>query len=95
MSESEMSSAGGEISGEVLRKAYKAFKKRLKLAQLDDSSTAGGALSSGDKGLTAVAPPDSYPREVWEELVRQGRLKSAGHGLYELPTGPHGGKGGR
>ena len=82
-----MSSAGAEISGEVLRKAYKAFKKRLKLAKLDDSSTAGGALSSGDKGLTAVSPPDSYPPAVWQELARQGRIKSAGQGLYELPSG--------
>ena len=85
MAESDLSAAGGEISAEVLRKAYKAFRKRLKLAQLDDSSTAGGALSGGDRGLTGVMPPDSYPQEVWDELVRQGRLKAAGHGLYELP----------
>ena len=85
MSEGEMSSSGGEISSEVLRKAYKAYKKRLKLAKLADSSVAGGALSGGDKGLTAVTPPDTYPREVWEDLVRQGKLRSAGHGLYELP----------
>ena len=85
MVEPDMSAAGGELSPERLKKAYKAFKKRLKLAQLDDSSTAGGALSGGDRGLTAVRPPDTYPQEVWEELARQGRLKSAGHGLYELP----------
>lgn len=87
MAESESGSAAGEISAEVLKKAYKAFKKRLKLAKLDDSSTAGGALSGGDKGLTAVSPPDTYPPEVWEELARQGRLKSAGYGLYELGKG--------
>jgi len=85
MMDSDLSSAGGEISPEMLKKAYKAFKKRLKLAQLDDSSTAGGALSGGDRGLIAVRAPDTYPREVWEELARQGRLKSAGQGLYELP----------
>lgn len=87
MAESESGSAGAEISGEVLKKAYKAFKKRLKLAKLDDSSTAGGALSSGDKGLTAVSPPDTYGAEVWEQLARQGRLKSVGYGLYELGKG--------
>ena len=85
MMESDSSSVGGEISPEQLKKAYKAFKKRLKLAQLDDSSTTGGALSGGDRGLTAVRAPDTYPGAVWEELVRQGRLKSAGQGLYELP----------
>ena len=26
-----------------------------------------------------------YPREVWEELARQKRLLSVGHGIYELP----------
>jgi hypothetical protein len=33
----------------------------------------------------AVTPPDRYPRAVWDELVRQGRLKDARHGMYELP----------
>ena len=85
MTESDSSPAGEEISPELLKKAYKAFKKRLKLAQLDDSSVAGGALSSGSKGLAAVKPPDQYPLPVWKELVRQGKLKDAGYGLYELP----------
>ena len=85
MMESDSLSAGGELTPEKLKKAFKAFKKRLKLAQLDDSSTAGGALSGGNRGLMAVRAPDTYPREVWEELVRQGRLKNAGQGLYELP----------
>lgn len=85
MTDSDTSPAGGEISPEVLKKAYKAFKKRLKLAQLDDSSVAGGALSSGSKGLTDVRPPDQYPPAVWHELVRQGKIKDAGYGLYELP----------
>ncbi len=85
MTESDLSPADGEIPPELLKRAFKAFKKRLKLAQLDDSSTAGGALSSGSKGLTAVRPPDQYPPAVWNELVRQGKLKDAGYGLYELP----------
>jgi len=85
MTESDSSPAGGEISPELLKKAFKAFKKRLKLAQLDDSSTAGGALSSGSKGLSAVSPPDTYLPAIWDELVRQGKLKDAGYGLYELP----------
>ena len=84
MSDMESQSNKGEISAEVLKKALKAFKKRLKLARLDDSSLGGGALSGGERGLTAVKPPDQYPPEVWDELARQGKIKSAGYGLYEL-----------
>ena len=29
-------------------------------------------------------PPRQYPLEVWQELVRQGRLKDTGSGFYEL-----------
>ena len=74
------------IPPEVLKKAYQAFKKRLKLARLDDESRIGRrAMSSGGKsGIQAVQPPMQYPRAVWDELVRQGRLRYAGHGLYEM-----------
>jgi len=71
---------------EVLKKAMKAFKKRLKLMRLDDESQLGrGAMTSGKKSdIVAVMPPSQYPREVWDELVRQGRLRYAGQGLYSL-----------
>ena len=84
MSDSESPSGASEISPEVLRKAYKAFKKRLKLEQLADASLGGGAMSGGDRGLIAVSPPDQYPKEVWEELARLGKIKNSGYGLYEL-----------
>lgn len=69
-----------------LRNALKAFKKRLKLARLDDESRLGrGAMTSGGKsGIVAITPPARYPPEVWEELVRQGKLRKAGYGMYEL-----------
>jgi hypothetical protein len=75
-----------QFDPEELRKALKAFKKRLKLARLEDESRLGhGPMSKGGKSeIMAVAPPNQYPRTVWEELVRQGKLRSAGHGLYEL-----------
>lgn len=75
---------------EELRKALKAFKKRLKLARLEDESRLGhGPMSKGGKSeIVAVVPPQQYPRAVWEELVRQGKLRSAGHGLYELAEPP-------
>ena len=74
-------------SPEQLRKALKAFKKRLKLMRLDDESTLGGGAKTGGKksGIVAVVPPQQYPKAVWDELVRQGRLKYSGQGLYELP----------
>jgi hypothetical protein len=74
-------------SPEVLKAAYKAFKKRLKLTQLDDASRIGhGPMSSGLRStIDAITPPDQYPRAVWEELVKQGKLKHASHGMY-APT---------
>jgi hypothetical protein len=43
-------------------------------------------MSSGrNSGIAGMRPPDRYPRDVWEELARQKRLLSVGHGIYELP----------
>ncbi len=74
-------------SPQELRKAMKAFKKRLKLTRLDDESSLGhGPTSSGKtSGVVAIVPPNQYPRAVWDALVAQGKLKYAGQGLYELP----------
>jgi hypothetical protein len=78
----------GRIAPEVLKSAMKAFKKRLKLTALDDDSRLGkGVFSSGHTGIYAIQPPSQFPREVWEELCRQGRLRSSGHGMYELVKG--------
>ena len=69
-----------------LKAALKAFRKRLKLIQLDDQSRIGrGPMSGGHaSGIMAITPPDQFPPAVWEELARQGRLKRAGSGMYEL-----------
>jgi hypothetical protein len=71
---------------QYLKQALKAFKKRLKLTRLDEeSSLGGGPLSGGrDSGIVAIQPPRQYPREVWEKLVEQGKLRRAGGGMYEL-----------
>lgn len=70
-----------------LRKALKAFKKRLKLARLDDESSLGVGPMSGGKSssIVAVMAPNQYPKPVWDALVSQGRLKYSGQGLYQLP----------
>ncbi len=85
MSESEPSPADA-VTPEVLKRALKAFKKRLKLTQLDCESSLGvGPLSGGrPSGIVAITPPNQYPRHVWDAMVEQGRLKKAGPGQYEL-----------
>lgn len=79
-------SAEPPLSAEELSKAFKAFKKRLKLTQLDDASRIGvGPMSSGGKsGIVAISPPREYPQAVWEKLVEQGKLKRASQGQYGL-----------
>ena len=86
MEEKDTQVPSEDLSPENLRRAMKAFKKRLKLTALDEDSRLGrGALSAGPKGVCAIQPPNQYPIEVWEELKRQGKLRSSGHGLYEIP----------
>jgi hypothetical protein len=79
-------SAGQAPSKEELKQAYKAFKKRLKLTRLDDESQLSRRPVTGGKpsGVVAIMPPTQFPPGVWEELVRQGKLKKGGHGTYEL-----------
>ncbi len=86
MPESEPSLPSDSPTPEEVRKAMKAFKKRLKLARLDDESSLGHGPMSGGKSssIVAVMPPNQYPKAVWDELVARGRLKYAGQGLYQL-----------
>ena len=72
-----------------LKAALKAFRKRLKLTQLDDQSRIGRSpMSSGRaSGIVAITPPDQFPPAVWEELAKQGKLKPSGQGMYAL-VGP-------
>ena len=86
-----------EFTPQILRQALKAFKKRLKLTRLDAESSLGGGPCSGgrDSGIVAIQPPNQYPRELWDTLVKQGKLRRAGAGLYQLappppPSDPHG-----
>jgi hypothetical protein len=86
MSSADSAHPAGVPSAEQLKQALKAFRKRLKLTRLDaESNLGGGPLSSGrNSGIVAIAPPQQFPQEVWDELVRQGKLKKAGRGTYEL-----------
>ena len=78
---------------EELKAAFKAFKKRLKLKQLDDESRLGRNPATGGRAsdIVAITPPEQFAKAVWDELVRQGRLKKAGPGFYELISEIRGG----
>jgi hypothetical protein len=83
---SETPTPSGAPDREQLKQALKAFRKRLKVTRLDaESNISGGPLSGGrDSGIVAIAPPNQFPQAVWDELVKQGKLKYAGQGMYEL-----------
>jgi hypothetical protein len=71
---------------EELKRALKAFKKRLKLTRLDDESglSRGGTKKSG---ITGITPPSGHPSGIWEELVSKGKLKREMAGTYSLVAG--------
>ena len=73
------------LSPAELTQALKAFKKRLKLTQLDfDSRIGASPLSGHASGIVAITPPNQYPRAGWDTLVEQGKLKKGSQGQYEL-----------
>ena len=46
---------------------------------------AGGPLSKGQGSeIVAITPPNQFPQAVWDELVKKGRLKYVGDGMYEV-----------
>jgi hypothetical protein len=71
---------------EELKAAFKAFKKRLKLTRLEDESKLSRRATTSGQGssIVAIMPPNQFPQAVWDELVKQGKLKKAGQGTYEL-----------
>lgn len=83
----DMESPAQQFSEEVLDHALRVFKKRLKVTVLAEESKLGGRqLTAGRKSaIAAIAPPHEIPNEVWAALVRDGRLKDAGHGFLSLP----------
>jgi hypothetical protein len=75
------------FTSEEIKSAYNAFKKRWKLTRLDQESRIGrNPMSSGQSSsIAGIVPPDQFPRAIWDELVKQGRLKYAGQGFYSMP----------
>lgn len=76
------------FSDDELKRAMNAFKKRLKLTKLDQESKLGvnRPMTSGKKSdVMGIVPPTDFPRPLWAELARQGKLKDMGGGFYRLP----------
>jgi hypothetical protein len=69
-----------------LKRAMKAFRKRLKLTKLNEESKLGRNPLTGGKSsaVVAIMPPHQYADEIWKELVRLGRLRDTGSGFFEL-----------
>jgi len=80
----------GKPTKETVKRAMKAFRKRLKLARLDQESRLGkDPLSKGEAStIIGVQGPEQYPQDVWDYLCATGRLVAVGKGLYQLPLSP-------
>ena len=74
---------------EERKKALKAFKKRLKLTQLDDDSRLGRSPLTGSptEKVVSIQAPAGFGKEIWEELVEAGFLRRDGIGFYQLVPG--------
>jgi len=71
---------------DVQKSALAAFRKRLKLMQLErDSKLSRSFLTGGKTTIAAIQAPNAFPAAVWNELVAAGKLKYDGSGLYRLP----------
>ncbi len=70
------------------KKALKAYKKRMKMQQLDDDSRLGHSPLTGARSkIVAIQPPSGFGRDVWEQLADLGYLKRDSGGFYELVAG--------
>lgn len=76
------------IDTETLRKAMKAFRRRIKLVRLDHESKLGvGPMTGGRKAdFESIMAPQEFPDAVWKALAANGRLESTGRGFYKLPS---------
>ncbi|MCA8942406.1 MAG: hypothetical protein KDB80_07565 [Planctomycetes bacterium] len=79
----------GSLTKETLKRAMKAFRRRLKLTREEDENRLGhDAMTSGRKSaIVGIKPPEQYPQEVWDALVELGRLRRIESGVYEITEG--------
>jgi hypothetical protein len=78
--------SSGAPTKEQLKAAFKAFKKRLKATRLDEESNLNFRPTSAGRRseIVAITPPSQFDQAIWDALVKQGKLKPAGQGTYEL-----------
>jgi len=70
------------------KKALKAFKKRLKMTQLDEDSRLGRSPLTGSKNkIFAIQAPSGFGRPVWDELIAKGYLIRDGGGFLKVAQG--------
>ena len=70
---------------EELHKALRAFRKRLKITQLEEDSKLGHSPLTGSRyTIVSIRPPSGFGKEIWDELVQHGYLKADGGGFYAL-----------
>ncbi len=70
-----------------LKRALRAFRRKLKSMRRDDESSLGNRYVTAGRSsnIVAITPPAQYPMDVWNKLAELGRLKKAGGGTFELP----------
>ena len=84
--------AAPEVSKEDIKRAMKAFKKRLKLYKRDDESKLGGGAFTAGKSssIVGIRPPDGFDDAVWKALEAKGRIRRVpgSKDTYELLPPP-------
>src|ERR1700760_2606991 len=71
-----------------MKRALKAFRKRMKIQQLEEDSKLGHSPLTGSKTkIVSIQPPLGFGKDVWEQLADMGFLKRDGRGFFELVEG--------
>ncbi len=75
------------LDEENLKRALRAFRKKLKAMKLEDESRLGNRYVTygRESSITGIQPPNEYPPAVWNRLTEQGRLRKTGQGTFALP----------
>ena len=85
----EKAAASGydSLESDNLKRAMKAFRRKLKNFRRDDESKLGSKYVTSGKtsGISGINPPSEFPPAVWDKLIAEGRLKRGGGGTVELP----------
>lgn len=75
------------LEEENLKRALRAFRKKLKALKLEDESRLGNRYVTygRESNITGIQPPNEFPMTVWNHLADLGRLKRGQKGTFALP----------